>query len=86
MSERLMVYKNDVKSKLIAYEDEKNLVINPVVQLEWSLIGKFEQEKGIKIENLADDNEYFSWKNKELEKRTTPLLKKICAFLTRKKV
>lgn len=84
MSERLLTYKNDVRENLIGYEDEKNLIMNTSAQLEWSLIAKFEKKKGIKIENLTDDNEFYCWKQKELEKRSIPVYKKIIGFLLRK--
>lgn len=84
LSERLLTYKNDVRENLMGYEDEKNLIMNTSAQLEWSLIAKFEKKKGIKIENLTDDNEFYCWKQKELEKRSIPIYKKIIGFLLRK--
>ena len=84
LSERLLTYKKDVRENLIGYEDEKNLIMNTSAQLEWSLIAKFEKKKGIKIENLTDDNEFYCWKQKELEKRSIPVYKKIIGFLLRK--
>lgn len=84
LSERLLMYKNDVRENLIGYEDEKNLIMNPSAQLEWSLIAKFEKKKGIKIENLTDDNEFYCWKQKELEKKSISVYKKIIGFLLRK--
>lgn len=74
LSERLLTYKKDVRENLIGYEDEKNLIMNTSAQLEWSLIAKFEKKKGIKIENLTDDNEFHCWKQKELEKKIDPCL------------
>lgn len=81
MSERLRRYKKDVRENLIGYEDKKNLIMNSSAQLEWSLIAEFEKQKGVKIEDLIDDNEFFYWKQKELEKRTTPTYKKVLSFL-----
>lgn len=78
-----MVYKNNVKENLIGYKDEKNMIMNPSAQYEWHLIAKFEKKTGIKLENLTDDNEFFCWRKEELEKETTPLHKKIMAFLLR---
>lgn len=81
MSERLLTYKKDVQENLIGYKDEKNLIMDSSAQLEWSLIAKFEKQKGLKIEDLIDDNEFFCWKQKELEKRTIPTYKKVLSFL-----
>ncbi len=76
LSERLLTYKNDVRENLIGYEDEKNLIMNPSAQLERSLIAKFEKKKGIKIENLTDDNEFFCWKKKNSKKEQSLFIRR----------
>ncbi|WP_429974613.1 hypothetical protein [Enterococcus sp. AZ163] len=76
MSKRLLTYKNDVRENLIGYEDEKNLIMNPSAQLEWSLIAKFEKKKGIKIENLTDDNEFFVGNRKNSKKEQSLFIRR----------
>lgn len=80
MTIQLLNYKEQVKEVVVGYKDNKNLIMNKPAVVEYNIIKKFEKERGISVDKLKDDSEFFDYQAKEILRMQEPFLKKIDTF------